>query len=73
VTDAEARTIMQEEGWTYTERPRYRLRTKYVYAQRRQGSRVLERYICPLSRLGKLTEASLIAKLTQEPPAAENL
>ncbi|SRR5436190_21906517 len=67
MTEAEARTIMQEKGWTYTERPRYKLKTKYLYARQRQGSRVIDRYICPLSRLKELTEADLVAKLVQSP------
>jgi hypothetical protein len=69
MTEAEARAIMQEKGWTYTERPRYRLKTKYVYARRRRGLRMIDRYICPLSKLGELTEADLVAKLVL--PSAE--
>lgn len=67
MTEAEARAIMQEKGWTYTERPRYGLKTKYVYARRRQGLRMIDRYICPLSKLGELTEADLVAKLVLPP------
>lgn len=63
--EAEARAIMQERGWTYTERPRSKLRTRYIYAQRRQGQKMLDRYICPLSQLGKLAETELVAKLIQ--------
>lgn len=67
MTEAEARAVMQEKGWTYTERPRSGLKTKYVYARRRQGSEVVDRYICPLSKLGELIEADLVAKLVQLP------
>ena len=69
MTEAEARAITYAQGWTYTERPRRGLKTMYVYARRRQGLKMVERYICPLSRLGNLTEQELTAKLTQLPPA----
>ena len=72
MTEAEAHSIMQEKGWTYTERPRSGLKTKYIYARRRQGSEVIDRYICPLSQLGNLTEQELVAKLTQPPPAKKS-
>ena len=72
VTEAEARAIMRTQGWTYKQRSRYGLKTKYVYAQRRQGPKMLDRYICPLSRLGNLTEQELLAKLTLPPEAAEH-
>jgi hypothetical protein len=67
----EARAIMKTHRWTYQER-KPRKKAKYVYAKRQQGKTFIERYICPLSRLGELTEEQLIAKLTQQPPA-ENL
>lgn len=58
----EANAIMHTMGWYYQERTR-RHKTKYVYAKRRQGPKMIERYICPLSRLGELTEQQLRAKL----------
>jgi hypothetical protein len=67
MTEEEARTIMKAYKWTYHPVPRRSLGTKYIYAQRREGRRKIERYICPLSKLPKLTEEELIAKLTMEP------
>lgn len=68
MTEDEARSIMKTHGWGYRERPRS-LGQKYLYAQRRVGKRRVERYICPLSQLGKLTEKKLVAILapTLEP------
>jgi len=57
---------MKTYGWTYHERPRRRLNTKYVYASRWQLTGTKDRYICPLSRLGELTEKELVAKLAPE-------
>jgi hypothetical protein len=71
VTEAEAHTIMKTHGWTFIKRTRRTLGTKYLYAQRRQGYKLAERYICPFSKLGNLTEQELVAKLTQ--PPAEKL
>lgn len=60
--EAEARAIMKAQGWTYQERsPRHH--AKYVYAKRKQKGVLLERYICPLLKLGDLTEQELLAKL----------
>ena len=64
MTEAEARAIMKAHGWTYRERPRRGLGTKYVYGLRKQNRKLLERYICPLSKLGNLTEQELLTKLT---------
>ena len=66
MTEAEVRATMKAYGWFYVERPRYKLRTKYIYARRRQGPKMAEQYICPLSKLGNLTESKLVAKLTQQ-------
>jgi len=66
MTEAEARAIMKAHGWGYRDRKRSALGTKYLYAQRRQGSKRIERYICPLSKLGDLTELELLAKLAPE-------
>lgn len=65
MTEEEVRAIMKAHRWSYKERTPYKQSPKYIYAKRRQGSQLLERYICPLSRLGELTEAELITKLTQ--------
>jgi hypothetical protein len=62
----EARTIIRAHGWVYRERSR-RNQLKYVYVMRRKGKGFTERYICPLSKLGSLTEQELLAKLTPKP------
>lgn len=67
MTEEEARTILKSNGWIYHERSRRSLGTKYLYAARRQGLKMIERYICPLSRLGDLTEQQLVAKLAPQP------
>jgi hypothetical protein len=62
MTEEEVRAIMKAHGWTYKERsPRHV--AKYIYAQRGQKYKKLERYICPLSKLEGLTEEELLAKL----------
>jgi len=66
VTEEEARTIMKAHRWTYQERSP-RQHKLYIYARRKQRGKIVERYICPLSRLGELTEVELIAKLIQPP------
>jgi len=71
VTEEEARAIIKAHGWIYKERTPYERSPKYIYARRRRGLRMVEQYICPLARLGELTESDLVAKLTWPPPAAE--
>jgi len=66
MTEAQVRTTMKTYGWFYVERSPKR-RRKYVYARRRQGPKMVERYICPLSQLPNLTEERLREKLAQEP------
>ena len=70
MTQAEARAIMKIHGWSYIEHTRHKSRIKYVYAQRRQGRKVADRYICPLSKLDIFTEQELVAKLAREPISA---
>lgn len=67
MTQAEARAVMKAHGWSYIEHTRHKSRIKYVYAQRRQGRKVADRYICPLSKLDTLTEQKLVAKLAPKP------
>jgi hypothetical protein len=68
MTEEEARAIIRAHGWIYQERSPRGV-AKYLYARRRKGLRMVERYICPLSQLGNLTEVELVAKLEQPPPA----
>jgi hypothetical protein len=75
MTEEEARVLMQTQGWRYKERSPRR-HAKYVYAKRWERGKLLERYICPLSRLGELTEQELRAKLTlklDSPPQDKSL
>jgi hypothetical protein len=62
MTQEEARVIIRAHGWIYQERSPRGV-AKYLYARRRKGLRMVERYICPLSRLEELTEEQLTAKL----------
>jgi len=62
MTEEEVRATMKTYGWFYTER-RPRGVARYVYAKRRQGPRMIMRYVCPFSKLEHLTEQDLIAKL----------
>jgi hypothetical protein len=57
MTEEEARTIMKQPKGV----------AKYVYAKRRQGKDMLQRYICPVLQLPNLTEDELVAKLVMEP------
>jgi len=66
MTEAEARAIIRAHGWIYQERSPRGV-AKYLYARRRKGLKMVERYICPLSRIGNLTEEELVAKLTLPP------
>ena len=68
MTEEEARTIMKAHGWTYHIQHRRRVRTKYLFGQRRQKAKKIECYICPLSKLGELTEQELLAKLASKSP-----
>jgi|SRR5436190_8979913 len=74
MTETEARAIMKAHRWTYRERKRHKSHIVYVYAIRKKPhSRQQEdMYICPLSRLGELTEAELVAKLTRQPPIGKS-
>jgi len=67
MTEEEVRAVMKAHRWTYHSVPRRNLGTKYIYAQRREGARKIERYICPLSKLPELMKEELIAKLAMEP------
>jgi hypothetical protein len=66
VTKVEASSIMKAHGWFYVER-HPKSEVKYVYAKRRQGQKMLDRYICPLSQLGEITEEQLVVKLVTPP------
>jgi len=69
MTEEEARILIQAQGWRYKERSP-RGHAKYVYAKRWEKGKLLERYICPLSRLGELTEQELRAKLVPKPESS---
>ncbi len=64
MTEEEARAILKAYGWGYLVRKR-RGGLPYIYAVRKRGRKVIDRYIGPLSRLEELSEAELIAKLTR--------
>lgn len=62
MTEEEVRAIMKTHGWTYKERSPKGV-AKYIYAVRKQRGKLLDHYICPLSKLGDLTEQELLTKL----------
>ncbi len=64
MTEEEARNIMKAKGWNYKERSPKR-HAKYVYARRGQNYKMIERYVCPLSRLPGLTEDELVEILAR--------
>jgi hypothetical protein len=65
MTEAEARRVLKSLGWTWRIRIRNR-KTPYIYAERwGKEQKPEEKYIAPLSKLPELTEADIIAKLTQ--------
>jgi hypothetical protein len=66
MTEAEARTFLKTHGWGYYERIRHKSRRRYVYARRKERGVIAERYICPLTQLGTLTEQELLAKLAPQ-------
>ena len=73
MTEDEARSIMKVNGWSYKERSPKR-HAKYIYARRGQNYKVIERYVCPLSRLPELTEKQLVeilARPIEEPSSTE--
>lgn len=72
MTEEEIRQVMRRYRWTYLLR-RPKGAAQYVYGvHKKPRSREQEEvYICPLSKIGELTEQELIAKLTQPPPAVK--
>jgi len=52
-------------GWTLHKRKRNK-GVQYLYAARRKGTKVKERYIAPFSRLEELTEEFITNKLQQQ-------
>jgi len=63
MTEDEIRTLMHSHRWTYQERKRRSLGTKYGYAKRKVRGKVVEVSICPHSQLDQLTQEQLLAKL----------
>src|SRR6266566_623607 len=62
--EKELAALLNEHGWTYTRRLR-RKGIPYIYARKREGAGIKERYIAPLSRLERLTSEDIINKLQQ--------
>jgi len=67
MTEAEARTILKTHGWGYYVRVRHKSRRRYIYARRKERGIIVERYVCPLTQLGTLTEQELLVKLAPRP------
>src|SRR5882757_4974848 len=68
MTEAEIRETMKTHRWTYLLRSPKGV-AKYVYAVRKKprSREQDEVYICPLSKIGELTKAELLAKLAPTP------
>jgi hypothetical protein len=64
MTEEEAKAILKAYGWSWKVRTR-KNGLPYLYAMRHVKGRYAERYLCPLSRLPKLSEAELTRKLTE--------
>jgi hypothetical protein len=62
MTEEEARSIIKAHHWTFKIRTRRR-GTPYIYVARKQAGKIIERYICPLSKLDLLTKEQLTSKL----------
>ncbi len=60
-------SFLRERGWTLHKLKRNR-GVQYLYAARREGTKVKERYIAPLSRLSELTEDFILEKLQDNEP-----
>jgi hypothetical protein len=65
--EKELATLLKAHRWTLNVRTRRNGR-RYIYVQQRAGTRRLERYVAPLSRLQELTEAYIITKLHGNEP-----
>src|SRR6266700_1057657 len=65
MNEQELVVFLRVRGWTLRKLKRNR-GVQYIYAARREGTKVKERYIAPLSRLHELTEDFITGKL-QEP------
>lgn len=57
--------IITDTGWSPVERTR-RKGTPYLYARKRAGSQIEERYIAPLSKLATMSEQEILAKLNRQ-------
>jgi hypothetical protein len=62
--EQELASLLRAHGWSYIKRLR-RNGTPYIYARKRKGAGIKERYIAPLSRLDRLTSEEVINKLQQ--------
>ncbi len=60
-------SLLKAYGWSYIRRLR-RKGTPYIYARKRDGASIKERYITPLSRLERLTPEQVINKLQKDCP-----
>jgi hypothetical protein len=62
MTEKEAREAMKALGWTYMQRKRRGGRL-YVYAERKQAGRKVEKYVGSLASLENMTVEDLQRKL----------
>lgn len=61
MNELEAVSLLKAQRWT----PTIRIRggKRYLYAQQRQGTEIVERYIAPVNRLDRFTEEQIITML----------
>lgn len=64
MNEQELASLLRSHGWSYIRRLR-RKGTPYIYARKREGTGIKERYIAPLSRLDRLTSEEVINTLQQ--------
>jgi len=69
MNEQELVVFLRVRGWTQHKLKRNR-GVQYIYAARREGTKVKERYIAPLSRLHELTEDFITGKLQERPMVA---
>ena len=59
----EMEEVIRSAGWTPVWRKRRKHGLIYIYAARRRGGKVVERYIAPLSRIDAMTSEQIISRL----------
>jgi hypothetical protein len=61
VTEAELSSLLKEQGWYLVMLRKYK--TRYAYAKKRAGKRVLTRYLKTESKLSELTVSDVLKRI----------